>query len=148
MTTRERIRKELDRLARMVEKAWKEHEKRPDYGNHPFICEQVGQVSRCTDSATYLADKLGGEVYGYTIEDNPEAEVGGAEGGHDFAVVDDRWLVDFWAKDSYQLPDLYDMADPSDAELVRRRYGDRENWTRMTPENFAYYKKFIRDVSK
>jgi hypothetical protein len=147
MATRKDVRRELDRVAELVENALKQHEQEPDHGNRPFICENIGQVSRCTDSAVYLAARLGGVVYGYTIEDNPEAKVGGAEGGHDFALIGDRWLVDFWAKDTYQLPDLYDLEDPMDRMEVRREYGDRSKWTRMTPENFAYYRKFIRDVS-
>lgn len=147
MATKKEIRRELDRLAELVEAAWKKHEKRPNYGNYPLICENVGQVGRCTDSAVYLAHRLGGVVYGYTTEDNPEAQVGRTEGGHDFALADDRWLLDFWAKDTYQLPDLYDLKDPMDQKEVLREYGPRSKWTLMTADNFAYYQKYIRDVT-
>lgn len=145
MKTRQDIRKVLDDLAAKVVAAWKEHEKRPDHGNHPFTCPDVGSVGRCTNSAVYLAERLGGEVYGYSIEDNPEAQVGGAEGGHDFAVIDNRWLADFWAKDSYELPDLYDMSDPVESVEVRRQYGDPAKWARMSDENFAFFKKWLAD---
>jgi hypothetical protein len=138
------IRRELDRLARKVEAAWKEHEKKPSHGDEPFTCPGIGSIGRCTNTAVYLADKLGGVVYGYAIEDNPEAEVGATEGGHDFAMIDDRWLVDFWAKDTYQLPDLYDITKPSDKKLVRKRYGDVLKWERMSPENFAYCKEQLK----
>lgn len=143
-----KVRKELDRVRKMVDAAWKRHEKTHDHGNKPFICPNIGQVSRCTDSSTYLAARLGGWVYGYTSEDNPTAEVGEAEGGHDFVVVGDRWLVDFWAWDTYQLPDLYDLDDPADKALVLKRYGPPVNWIRMTPENFAYFKKYINEISQ
>lgn len=139
------IRRELDLLAKKVEAALKEHEKRPDHGDQPFICHGIGVVGRCTDTAIYLADKLGGVVYGYTTEDNPEAQVGADEGGHDFAMVDDRWLVDFWAKDTYQLPDLYDITKAADKRLVRKRYGDVLKWTRMSPEQFAYDKEQLKE---
>jgi hypothetical protein len=143
--TRSKIRRELDRVGRLVEAAWKTHERTPGHGDRPFICPGVGVVGICTHSSVYLADRLGGAVYGYLIEDNPEAKIGGAEVGHDFTVVDDRWLVDFWAKDSYQLPDLYDMTDPDERRQVRERYGDPGKWTRMTPEDFAYHKRHLRE---
>lgn len=138
-----KIRRELDRVAQMVERAWKRHEQEPGHGDRPFICPMVGVVGRCTDSSVYLAERLGGAVYGYMIEDNPNAEVGAAEGGHDFVVVNDRWLVDFWAKDTYQPQDLHDMADPAQMENVRRLYGDPSRWVRMSPENFERYLRQI-----
>jgi len=61
-------------------------------------------------------------------------------------VIDDRWLLDFWAKDTYQKPDLYDMTKPKDKRLVRRLYGDPINWTRMSPENFLNYKQQIKEM--
>lgn len=146
MKTREQIRKELNQLAEKVKAAWKIHEKKPDYGNEPFVCHGVGVVGRCTDSALYLAGRLGGDVYGYSIEDNPEAQVGATEGGHDFAVVDKRWLVDFWAKDTYQLPDLYDMTDPVESGEVRWQYGDPSKWTRMPDEHFARNREWVKNL--
>lgn len=142
---RKTIRRELDQLAKKVEKAWKKHEKAPDRGNEPFICPGVGVVGRCTDSSVYLADRLGGVVFGYTIDENPSAEVGDAEGGHDFVLVDARWLVDFWAKDTYQLPDFYDMENAKDAAQVRKRYGDPLKWERMSEENFAQNRKSLKN---
>lgn len=142
--TRKKIRLELDRLAARVEAAWKEHEKDPDHGNHPFICPGVGVVGTCTDSAVHLAELLGGDVLGYSIDENPTAELGVNEFGHDFAVVDGRWLVDFWAKDTYQLPDLYDMNDPVEATEVRRLYGDPGKWDKMSAENLARYNLHLK----
>ncbi len=141
MVTRARIRKELGILKRRVEARWKRYEKSPAYGNEPMICTGIGPVSTCTYSAVYLAARLGGDVYGYSIEDNPEAIVGASEFGHDFALIDDRWLVDFWAWDTYQYQDLYDLEDPHDRAKARKMYGDRENWERMSPENFAHAKE-------
>lgn len=142
------IRRELDRLARMVEAAWKRHEGRPDHGNHPFVCAKVGSVGCCTNTAVYLASRLNGKVYGYSIEDNPEAEVGSTEGGHDFAIVDDRWLLDFWAKDYYHLPDLYDMENPAEMVLVHKRYGDPKLWQQMSVENMADNKESQKHITE
>lgn len=108
-----------------------------------MTCPGVGSPGRCTNTAVWLADRLGGLVYGYSVEDNPSAEIGALEGGHDFAVVDGRWLADFWAKDSYQLPDLYDMNSPREMASVVKRYGDPSRWTRMTQEQFAWWRKDI-----
>lgn len=142
--TRDKVRLELDRLAEKVERALKKHEKGPKSESEEFLCPGVGSVGRCTNTAVYMADKLGGVVYGYSIDENPEAKVGEAEFGHDFAVVDDRWLVDFWAKDTYRLPDLYDFDDPAEKMEVRRLYGDPALWKRMSPENFEGFKRHIK----
>jgi len=57
------IRRELDEVARLVEKAWKRHEQDPRHEDQPLICPGVGLVGRCTDTAVYLAERLGGVVY-------------------------------------------------------------------------------------
>lgn len=141
MISRKLIEKELALLKRKVEAAWKIHEKEPGHGNRAFICPGVGVVGTCTSTSVYLASRLGGDVYGYSIEDNPDALVGKEEFGHDFAVIGDRYLVDFWAGDSYQYPSLYDLWDPGSKREALRMYGDRRKWTKMSPENFAYWKR-------
>jgi len=143
--TRRKIERELYLLKTKVEAAWREHEKKPDHGNYPFICPGAGVVGTCTNTAVYLADRLDGDVYGYLIEDNPTAVVGEGEGGHDFTVVGDRYLVDFWAQDSYQYPWLYDMKDRLDMKEVLRMYGDPEKWVKMSARNLALNKKQVRE---
>lgn len=147
MTKKAKVRKELDLLHEKVERAWREHEKDPDHEDKPLICPGAGLVGRCTDTAAYLADRLGGEVYGYEADSNPTAIVGEVEGGHDFAVVDDRWLLDFWAQDTYQYPDLYDLDDPMDALEVERMYGPRSKWIRMGPEHRRAYRSQIKSLA-
>lgn len=133
--SQKRIRKVLNELDARAEAMWKKREaweaKNPGQ-DRPLVCEGVGLIGRCTDTATWLAERLDGEVYGYRHKDNPEAELGESEFGHDFVVVDDRWLVDWWAKDSYQLRDLYDLKDPADQEKVRRLYGDPGKWEKAS----------------
>jgi hypothetical protein len=136
------IRKVLDDLDARVEAMWKEREEAqasdPDLDT-PLICSGVGLVGRCTDTATWLAIQLGGDVYGYEHKNNPDAELGTYEFGHDFVVVDGRWLVDWWAKDTYQLPDLYDLEDPAVKDQVRRVYGDPARWEKLPrPEVESY----------
>lgn len=60
--TRSGIRKELDRLGRLVGKAWKAWESNPGFvrGDGPMTCPGVGSPGRCTNTAVWLADRLGG----------------------------------------------------------------------------------------
>jgi len=57
-------------------------------GDHP--------TGHCGACARIIADRFGGEVRGYWHDDNPAASVGETEGGHDFAVTADRFLVEPW----------------------------------------------------
>ncbi len=144
--TKNQILHELHALDRKVVAAAKRYEESPQEARGDgFICEGVGRVSTCTNTAVYLAERLDGDVYGYYIEDNPTAKMGEAEGGHDFSIIDERWLLDFWAQDVYQLPWLYDLEDPKDAEAVKALYGFHESWTKMPPEDFTSQTQFIRE---
>lgn len=152
MVTRRQIRKELEELAEMVEASaarreryiHEEEEGKRTYYDDGLVCAGIGRISTCTNTAVYLADRLGGVVYGYSIDDNPEAQLGQNEFGHDFAVIDDRWLVDFWARDTYDMRDLYDLHNPRDLRIVTRQYGPRKNWKRMSLEHFSEALKFMR----
>lgn len=79
----------------------------------------------CSMSAWDLEAKLGGKVHGYHIVDNPDAEVGQNEEGHDFLVLD-GFIVDWWYRSYYGGPGVYDLK--KDAKEVRRLYGPRSRW--------------------
>lgn len=147
--TKDKIRAVLDDLNRRIEAMWRRHDAwaaaHPDE-DRPRICDGVGLIGRCTDTSVWLADRLDGVVYGYLHKENPDAELGRAEFGHDFVVVDDRWLVDWWAFDTYQKRDLYDLRDPQDATLVRKLYGPMERWSAMGPQAFDEYLQNIRQL--
>ena len=96
---------------RKLGEAWEALAKRP------FVCWEAAEVSRRI---------LGGVRYGYFSEDNPTAELGRNEGGHDFLVVDDEWLVDFWAAAYYQERPIFNLK--KDAAEIARLYGDRRKW--------------------
>jgi len=151
LKTKRQIRKVIDRLDRLVEAAWERREaweKEHPGEDRPHICEGVGVIGRCTDTSVWLADHLGGIIHGYLHDDNPTAILGEPEGGHDFVIVDDRWLVDWWAKDTYQERDLYDLENPSDRAEALRLYGDPEKWISMSTENFLKNLEFLRDVKE
>ena len=130
------IRKELNDLNKKVEAAWKRHEATPGHENRPFVCPGVGVVGNCTYTSVYLASRLGGDVYGYQIKDNSKAIVGSGEFGHDFVLIGGKFLVDFWAKDTYEYRDLYDLSKLKDAQEVLKMYGSMKFWTKMSPEDF------------
>lgn len=51
----------------------------------------------CTNSATLICQLAGkGEVWGYRDENNPRTKCGQFAGGHDFAFIDNRFIVDHW----------------------------------------------------
>lgn len=78
----------------------------------------------CTNSARYLQERIGGRVMGYHHADNPTAELGETEGGHDFLVVQGM-IVDLWASDYYDSPVVVHLKH---AGTVRRLYGDTTKW--------------------
>jgi hypothetical protein len=151
MTTARQIRKALNELDQLAHAAWERREvweKENPGEDRPFICGGVGLIGRCTDTSVWLADLLGGVIHGYLHDDNPTAIMGEPEGGHDFVLVDDRWLVDWWAKDTYQERDLYDLKNSVDESEVLRLYGDPQKWLPMSAEDFLKSKVFLRDLKE
>lgn len=94
---------------------------------------------RCTHYAMriYRSFPRNTQIFGFTNAANPHCEFARQElhpGGHDFAVVDDRWLIDPWVRHVACAYDeiVYDMDDLADKALVIQRYGNKENWRHMT----------------
>ncbi len=71
-------------------------------------------------------------VVGFSNEDNPDCDAAKENwgDGHDFAIVDDRYLVDPWARLVEAVRDqiVYDLEDADDLLLVEKIYGPRKNW--------------------
>ena len=85
----------------------------------------------CTNAARRTADTFGGVVMGYWAAGNPTAQTGERYGdGHDFAVVADRWVVDYFALTTVDLLEsaVLDLRDPVDRRLVSQLLGDRATW--------------------
>lgn len=94
-----------------------------------------GSAICCTEYARYIRSKLPGRVavVGFSNEDNPSCAIVRDRlhpGGHDFALVDNRYLVDPWIKliKQYSERTVFDMADPHDAAEVLRIYGPASSW--------------------
>jgi hypothetical protein len=89
------------------------------------------ETRNCTGCAKIIADRFGGEVRGYYHAHNPTAGVGEAEGGHDFTITPDRFLVDPWLFHYYGESPVLDMANSADRAMALERYGPEENWQRL-----------------
>jgi hypothetical protein len=83
----------------------------------PFVCSQAAEISQ---------EILGGVIMGYWSENNPIAELGHSEGGHDFLIVDDEWIIDFWAAAYCGECPIHNLK--TDAAEIRKLYGPRCKW--------------------
>jgi hypothetical protein len=102
----------------------------PGYGS-PFIC---------TSSSQFIADRTGGDVMGFDGDDNPGSSLGQLAGGHDFVVVDGRYIIDWWARFIEGETDrtVFDMQDPAQAEAIASLYGDPTTWDKVSgPKPFT-----------
>ncbi|EPX84789.1 hypothetical protein Salmuc_01362 [Salipiger mucosus DSM 16094] len=90
----------------------------------------------CTGFALEIQEKLGDRVavYGFFAEDNPGTVWDRLANGHDFAVIDDRFIVDPWVSDMEQEGQgVYDLEDDDDTAEIARLYGARANWDVVSP---------------
>lgn len=88
----------------------------------------------CTNWAHYVRRVLGArcEIYGFDEEQNPDSLIAQEAGGHDFALVDGRYIVDGWAKNVEGMANraVFDLEDEAQTDEILRLYGHRENWGR------------------
>lgn len=90
----------------------------------------------CTNCANRVIELLGrGEVWGYFADDNPGTAAADGLDGHDFAIIDGRYLVDVWLKFVAGTVSraVSDLRLETDAPEIRRLYGDRRHWQRISP---------------
>lgn len=69
-------------------------------------------------------------LYGFDDLDNPHSSIAADCGGHHFALLDGRFVVDGWLANVEGLVGgaAFDLLDPADALEVRRFYGPPEFW--------------------
>lgn len=87
-------------------------------------------------------------IWGFDYQSNPtSAAARYYTTGHDFAIVDGRWIVDGWVKNAVPLSDrtIFDLENPNDADEIRRLYGDRDKWEEA-PRN--WYPRLSPPVKK
>ena len=84
-------------------------------------------TGHCAACARIITERFGGEVRGYWHDDNPTARAGEVEGGHDFAITADRFLVDPWLFHYYGESPVLDLNIPAERAEALARYGLEEN---------------------
>lgn len=92
----------------------------------------------CTASAKQIARRFSGLVLGYQSACNPTAQIGlPAIDGHDFALIDDRWLVDYWAWNAVGIAaqPILDLSIAADRTAAGFHYGSANVWelVELTP---------------
>lgn len=105
-------------------------------------------VAYCTNWARYVRRIEGPmrcELYGFFSDAVPESSIARSCGGHDFAIVDGRYLVDGWLKsvECASPVAVFDLEDRANTDTVARLYGPREKW----PRNFALEDAVDRETS-
>lgn len=93
-----------------------------------FICTNWADLTR-----RYFGEHRT-EVMGYLHINNETSAISEQYEGHDFAVVDGRFIVDGWLtgvgleKPGRFTPGVYDMQHPDDAAEIARLYGTQQAW--------------------
>lgn len=87
----------------------------------------------CWAWADDLQRRLGSDrvkKYGFSDEDNEASEIARLCGGHDFAVVDHRYIVDGWAAnvELVHKTGVLDLEDPDHFDDITRLFGDPRCW--------------------
>ena len=86
----------------------------------------------CSNWAMYVRRLEGprAKIYGFLAEENALSLIAVGCGGHDFAVVDDRFIVDGWVVnvEGFSNRAVFDLRDPSDRKIIRELYGPPEIW--------------------
>jgi hypothetical protein len=104
-------RRTLERFARDV---W-----RFPGGDHPTAC--------CSYCSQIVITRFGGHIRGYWHEDNPTALVGETEGGHDFVLLPDGFIVDPWLYHYYGEAPVLDLTIAKEMASALKRYGTSVN---------------------
>jgi len=116
-------------LQRFVNVLCAEEQYDSDEGHWTF--RSGGSCCRCTDAAMKVAKAFGGRVVGYSATRNYSALVGAAFcEGHDFALIENRFIVDYWAFRVARLTPraVFDLNSRDDRQLSTRYYGSVEAW--------------------
>lgn len=100
-----------------------------------------GSACCCTDYAIHIHKALPGrvQIFGFSNKDNPTSRVARKKihpGGHDFALVDGRYIVDPWPRlvrrvIQQMVFDLDQESEDGDAALAHDIYGPRACWVHM-----------------
>ena len=90
-----------------------------------------GRAANCYDCAYYIRSlEPNTKIYGFWSRENTGWAGAILQDGHDFAVVDGRYIVDPWIVETEALSNraVFDLKNPADQAEIRRLYGDERSW--------------------
>ena len=106
-------------LEARLQRLWNVHQRRHD-GYEWVSCSIVAEwLKTCVGRPAM--------VVGYFHHNNPTAKIGEVEGGHDFLLVEERYLVDFWQRDIWD-PEHPLLIDLFTENPYTQLYGDVLLW--------------------
>jgi len=112
-----------------------------------------GTCTNINSSPTLMLRKAGHSVRVFGGDEDVLANSGFARdfdllGGHDWAVVDDRWIIDQWAVEYLGVPKaIHDLRDPETVKLYPPRDtwvelgadGELEDWFKQAADDWAEF---------
>lgn len=104
-------------------------------------------AATCTNWARMVKAQYGDRVeIKYVLsKDSPALHAYGYE-GHDFALLDGRYLIDAWAKLFPARPRaVLDLLDPADQEEILTYYGDPKLWGDLDASTKTVCDKLVRN---
>jgi hypothetical protein len=108
----------------------------PQWFDETALLPGGGSLGICTYCADYVIRTLGhGARYGFLVENNPSVtdyEIR-SSGGHDFAVIEGRYIVDPWYALNNNRQGVFDLKSASDREMIKGIYGDPDCWKYYDP---------------
>lgn len=107
-----------------------------DEGRGSYFLSDDSSGVACTGYARTIRSIFGPkrtELRGFMTWNNPESKIGQDCEGHDFAIVDGRFIVDPWAAqvETYDRIGVFDLKNKRTAARVRKLYGDPAKWRRI-----------------
>lgn len=108
------------------------------------------QMGNCTNCAHFVVETLGkGDVYGFACSDNPVKSIEIEScGGHDFAVIDKRFIIDIWLSlySNHDIQIVFDLRDKKDFAKITEYYGDPQKWSKCdNTKNFVKPNMLAKD---
>jgi hypothetical protein len=117
----------------------KQHPQFEESGDFTVEMPDGSSSVECTNYARHIKKTLAQrnvEIVGFFCSDNQDCtftRMDLAE-GHDFALVDGRYLIDPWMRlvcGYDNVPMVYDLTNQSEANQAHHMYGTRERWVRV-----------------
>jgi len=111
-----------------------EHLRRQEFfceGDEEWQFSDGSSAALCINSAILVAKQFSGVVQGYYSVDNPSATIGlPVLEGHDFALIGNRWLTDYWAwyVDRIIATPILDLKYQEELAIAQRLYGSTRKW--------------------